>query len=203
MNIHSYIQPRHVGKTTLAVYEYLKNPDSTLFIVPNKMMAYDTEKRFLLPKNTLITVNNILTKIRSKNFSKIIFDEYMFIEKRNEFIYPLISQLNDNGEVYIFSTPKRQYNKYLFDEIIKYKKEGKYSGDFLRDNKILLSNEKIKEEFNELWNDLLTHPNNKIHTEKLPFFKYPTRTKIDEYFNLLNNKQYELEILNNLYTEQI
>ena len=203
MKIYSYIQPRQVGKTTLAVYEYLKDPDNTLFIVPNSQMVYNVEAHFLIHKNDIKTPYNLFSRgVHGKIFNKIILDEYCFMENKKEWLPILISQLNPKGEIYIFSTPNKQYSKFIWNCVTECKKSKLDPSEIFEKYYPVFKYKPNKEQFWELYYDLLTHPDNKLFKEKLSIFKYPDQTRLDELkYMFIKPEQFKLEYLNDFLTD--
>lgn len=114
MKKYFYIQNRQSGKTTMGVYEYLKNPKDSIFIVKNNHIAsYISEKydfSFDERKN-IVSIPMLEKFICSKSFNKVIIDEYLFFTlKERKMIYKIFPNLEDDSEIYIFSTPKKVYS---------------------------------------------------------------------------------------------
>lgn len=80
MNKAIYVGERQSHKTSLAIYRFMEDPENTLLITHNQMMVKSI--RDLIQKNFDYRTDNILSaqglNLGSRNFKKIIFDEFFF-----------------------------------------------------------------------------------------------------------------------------
>ena len=84
------MQPRQSGKTTKAIYEFLKEPDNSIFVVHNNsMLKYIHTIVGSVIEKKIITSNQFHVKIIGNRFKNIILDEYMFFKNKDE-IYKYI-----------------------------------------------------------------------------------------------------------------
>jgi hypothetical protein len=115
-----FISGRQTGKTTNAIFEFLKNPEETLFI------SYDDKNisRILnnYKNNCISQHKDILQFIRGRRFNKIIIDEYLYFKIKNQIkLYNDIRYLKINfygiEELFIFSSPNKIINNLIFNTI--------------------------------------------------------------------------------------
>mgnify|MGYP006965303323 CR=1 FL=1 len=177
------ILPRQSGKTKMGIYEFLKDPDNTIYIVYNNQAKdFIIERIGFLSKN-IITHNNIKNKLRSKRIKKLIFDEYMFFDNKEE-IYNIVNTLNIE-ELYIFSSSNKLYS----NDIFEYLKENKFKYNLNH----LVENYKYKSE----------HTRDEIYELYYNFITDSDAIMININHNInknihyiISNEQYELEVLN-------
>lgn len=117
MKKYLHISNRQSGKTSKAVYEFLKDPDDTLFISHNYNSARFLFKRLNLDskyrKNFLCEES--MTKTKSHEYKKVIMDEYFFFDLKFRKILPSIIYPLGIEEVYAFSTPYCLYDKNMLE----------------------------------------------------------------------------------------
>lgn len=184
------VQPRQSGKTNKAIYEYLKDPENTIFVV-NKMEKYKNicNKCGKSKLKNFISCYNFFDKIRDVKPKNIILDEYMFFKDKEE-IYKEIIRLNPEN-IYVFTTMNKTYSKNIF-EFVKINKV-KYSYD----NLVLLDEVKLNQyspyEIYELYYNFITDVNTILIDRD---FGLSFHNK-GELRNILSEEQYDLEILNN------
>lgn len=167
MNIYFYILPRQVGKTGMAIAEFLKDMDNTLFVCCNMNMVTHIKQLLHLPpsKHNILSYRQLLTGgVKGKRINKIIFDEYLFMSAKDRKIIDanIIPCLESNGEILIYSTPNVLYDPNLYNLVKTYKKLG-YSINKI--NTIVNKCKKINvyyEDIEELYYNYLTHPITKI-----------------------------------------
>lgn len=120
------INPRQSGKTDKAIYEFLKDPDNTIFVCHNPNLKDFLCKRInaspKLRKNFISAAqpNRFAYAMKGKQPKNIILDEYMFFENKRE-IYDHIMMLRPEN-VYIFSTSDKMYDAEIF-EFVKNNKQ--------------------------------------------------------------------------------
>lgn len=120
------MQPRQSGKTTKAMYEFVKDPDNTIFVTHNYDMVKHIHDRVggnIKNFTSSSQFSNKIIGIRPKN---IILDEYMFFKNRDE-IYKEIQVIQPEN-LYIFSTSDKLYDKKLFDFVKENKRTISYHG---------------------------------------------------------------------------
>ena len=123
MKKYFYLQPRQSGKTTIALYEYLKNPDETLFVVHNTNAVRYICDIINGDLNNFVSSKEILKRLRGRKIKRIILDEYLFFDNIKE-LYLELSVL-DIEELLIFSSYKVLYPNFLF-EFVKRNKNSSY-----------------------------------------------------------------------------
>lgn len=116
MNKYFLMQARQTGKTSKAVYEYLKDPLDTVFVVTN-----DKNKERIIDKigdknANVLTEEEFLTEhyCASRNY---ILDEYMFFKHKKD-VYEKVNSL-DPENLFIFSTSDKVYKKDIFDFVFE------------------------------------------------------------------------------------
>ena len=116
---------RQSGKTTTAIYEFLKNPEETLLITFNENMCHHICKNFLRvdKHKNIISINKFLNyRMSLSDCKRIILDEYLFFNTELSInLYQKIINSNYIENLIIFSTPSKKYNKEVFDLVKKLK----------------------------------------------------------------------------------
>jgi hypothetical protein len=175
MKKYLYIQNRQSGKTTLGLYEHLKNPENSLFIFLKREMCdkiINQHNLSLIERKNIISINSLPTFIRSKEFNKIIVDEYFFFNlKQRKSLYSIFPNLTDNGEIYLFSTPNRIYSLSDIQRIkeMKENKENPKTDDedlyynFLTDSDVIIYHNKFYNK--NIYKQSFLLSNNQIETE--------------------------------------
>lgn len=118
------MQPRQSGKTTKAMYEFLKDPDNTFFVTHDDDMVEYIHNRVGGNLKNFASSNQFKYKILGRRPKNIILDEYMFFENRDE-IYKKIHVIKPEN-VYIFSTSDKLYDKKIFDFVKENKRTTSY-----------------------------------------------------------------------------
>lgn len=166
--ITAFIANRQSGKTQLALFEFLKEPKSTLFVTSDMVTAKRFKEYKEYPEN--FTSQNALNYgIRGKKYKKIILDEYCFFSSKsklnlNEIIF---TALDVNGKIFIYSSPQKSYDREIYT-LVKQFKSGLIN--YRQIDKLLevwstclkKPLNEIKDDFDELVNDILTHPKAEI-----------------------------------------
>jgi len=189
------MQPRQTGKTTIAVYEFLKDPEHTLLVVPNQRMVDHIIHDILRGDGKYKWKTNIFSSFRFEqlphiysNTHRIILDEYMFFDNK-ELIYKQIQSLsNALDELLIFSTSNKQYKKTLY-EFCKNAKYHDFSFNYLLPT---ASKYCFEEDFNELYYNFLTDPD----TTVIDTILIHNQRRENESKSMLSRKEYELEVEN-------
>lgn len=180
MNKTIYIQPRQTGKTTRAIFEYLKNPKSTIIVTHNQNMVqhiqsivYGFNNHLMVYKHNIITEDQFIkSRGAFKSYDTFIFDEYMFLKHKKE-VYELVYQLMPNNIV-AYSTSNKKYNKKIID-FIKVSKENNTPIE-------------LTKEVTELYYNFITDPDTILHDN---LSSTNERCKV-----ILHPEQYEVEIEN-------
>jgi len=201
-----YIQPRQIGKTTLAIYEYLKNPKESLLIFCNNDMVNNVKKKLVLnghnDTNNIITQNQIITKIRGKRYKNLILDEYFFFTKKNKReIYENL-YLMDLENVIAYTTSDKLYSSVIIDYIRLEKHNYSYTELFnlfiekhpSYINEFIKSGIDFKENFNDLYYNFLTDKDFIIMDKSIRLGGNINKNNMKK---ILNPKEYQIEIENN------
>lgn len=184
---------RQSGKTTTAIYEFLKNPEETLLITFNEKMCHHICKNFLRVDNhkNIIGVNKFLNCDLYLNGSKtIIIDEYLFFNPEQAIdLYQKIINTSYIENLIIFSTPIKKYNKEVFDLVKKLKPILQWQMCH-KVIKQLLDIEVKVEDVRELYFNFLTDEDAEINK------KSNVDKRESEYLKeILGEKNYSLEVL--------
>lgn len=86
------MQPRQSGKTTKAIYEFLKKPNNTIYVVHNHHIKRHVHKLIGGDGKNITSASQFSTAIIGKRFKNVILDEYMFFQNRDE-IYEYIMDI--------------------------------------------------------------------------------------------------------------
>lgn len=201
-NISFIIHPRQTGKTSKAIYEFLKNKNN-IFIPLNSASNANILSSYDIPNdmvNNIISNQNIISeKLRGSGFiNNIIIDEYLYSENR-KILYELIKNrsIRDVNEIFIFTTSKKQYKTHIFDFVCKYKNDMlNYNMYWVYEKYYGKPDEHIKNEIDELYYNFITEPNCNI-------IDYGYRHKINLLMNrdLIPKERFEIEHLNNYLKE--
>lgn len=182
------IQPRQSGKTTKAMYEFVKDPDNTIFVTHSYDMVKHIHDRVGGNIKNFTSSNQFKNKIIGRRPKNIILDEYMFFKNRDE-IYKEIQVIQPEN-VYIFSTSDKLYDKKLFDFVKENKRRTSYQdllkkyGDKLTDY--------IEKQIYDLYYNFLTDDDTILID-----FDFSVNMKDRSYLiNILGKEQYGIEIIN-------
>lgn len=184
---------RQSGKTTTAIYEFLKNPEETLLITFNENMCHHICKNFLRvdKHKNIIGVNKFLNRDLYLNRSKtIIIDEYLFFNPEQAIdLYQKIINSNYIENLIIFSTPRKKYNKEVFDLVKKLKPILQWQ----MCHKVieqLLDIEVKAEDVRELYFNFLTDEDSEINKKS-----NVDKRESEHLKEILGEKKYSLEVL--------
>lgn len=191
------MQPRQSGKTTKAIYEFLKEPDNSIFVVHNNsMLKYIHTIVGSVIEKKIITSNQFHVKIIGNRFKNIILDEYMFFKNKDE-IYKYI-QLIQPENVYIFSTSDKAYSKKLFDFVKENKCTLNYEELINKYKKEYHLNESVEKEIYDLYYNFLTDKN----TILIDFDFGGNMKDRTNLIGILGKEQYGVEIINSYLQER-
>jgi len=193
MKKYFFISNRQSGKTHLAVYEFLKDPNNSLIIVPNFHQLKEIIDLDVVPDIFLYRIISCQSKnvFRGLKAKKIIFDDYLMIDvvKRSE-LYIEYSSLNPE-EIFCFSTPNKVYDSSMFNFVRSVKKDNRslVVEEFLNKSELLIEindlNLKSKTQLkNEIWDLYYNHITD--HDIKIIHDKYFYNDKLFK----LNNVSY-------------
>jgi hypothetical protein len=194
MNKYFLMQPRQTGKTTKAIYEFLKHTEESLFVVPKLEMIKPIYDIIGQKFNNIISENMFETFIRGKRYKTLILDEYMFFSNSNKRnIYNQHYYLKIEN-LYIFSTSDKKYNLNIINFIKEHKKT--YSLTDLIKKYQTKTNDFSKsseDDIIELYYNFLTDDDIILMDYKLQSYK--DRSNL---VNIMNKEQFDIEI-NNIY----
>jgi hypothetical protein len=158
MNKYFFLQPRRSGKTTMALYEFSKDPENTIFVSPNtasvEYLKCKVNKEYV---SNFISSSRFIDFIKGRSVKNLILDEYLFF-KNNKEIYKNITLIQPEN-IYIFSTPYRIYDKEIFELVKNHKKN--YSVQELSKFLSHPSSEKI-DELDELYYNFISDEDTKL-----------------------------------------
>lgn len=172
MNKIFHISNRNSGKTSLAVYEFLKDPENSLLINSSEQSYESIKKTGILDEKYL---ENFILKtpdINSVNYKRIIFDDYLFLTVDLREYYSKKFDNEKIKEIICFSTPKILYSKKMYNFVKEIKIESKNLDlkDWLDKNELLLeindpsikTKYEVKRELYDLYFNYLTDPDTVI-----------------------------------------
>ena len=154
MNIFFILQPRQSGKTTVAISEFLLDPERTVFVSPNFQCARDASKRSGAPNRLFISANNFTLKMRGHRPYNIIMDEYLYYENIRE-LYSFIP-IMETRNLYIFTSAKKQYERRVFEYVKYLKLNGQSYHEIIGSNRN--TDPHIQQEIEELYFNHITDP---------------------------------------------
>lgn len=171
-----FIGNRQSGKTTKAVYEFMKNPEETILVCPN-----DECRKSLLEKLESIKFSkNIIANapseffFRGKRAKRIVYDEYLLMDYETRSYFHEMTIPMGIDEIFCFATPQVLYDKNLFDFVVNTKKEKRaLAFDLQSDlcmNELVLeitdstirTSDFVRAEIQELYHNYLTDPETKV-----------------------------------------
>src|SRR5574344_42574 len=193
MNKRINVWNRQSGKTTTAIYEFLKNPEETLLITFNENMCHHICKNFLRvdKHKNIIGVNKFLNRDLYLNRSKtIILDEYLFFNTEQTIdLYQKIINSNYIENLIIFSTPRKKYNKEVFDLVKKWKPILQWQMCHKVIEQLLDIEVKV-EDVRELYFNFLTDEDSEINKKS-----NVDKRESEHLKEILGEKKYSLEVL--------
>lgn len=182
------MQPRQSGKTTKAMYEFVKDPDNTIFVTHNYEMVKYVHNRVGGNLKNFTSSNQFKNKIIGRRPKNIILDEYMFFKNRDE-VYKEIQVIQPDN-VYIFSTSDKLYDKKIFDFVKENKRTTSYQ-DLLQKYGDKLT-EYIEKQIYDLYYNFLTDDDTILID-----VDFGGNMKDKSYLiGILGKEQYGIEIIN-------
>ncbi len=146
------MQPRQSGKTSKAKYEYLKDPENTLYVVGDSKTAQRIKEQIRSKNANIISCHNF--DLRGRNQKNIILDEYMFFPNKDKVYKEIMRNQVNIDNVYIFSTSNKTYSRYLFNLVKENKKY--FSFDEIVEKYEGVMTKEIKKEIHDLYFNFLT-----------------------------------------------
>lgn len=193
------MSPRQSGKTDKALYEYLKDPENTIFISPNLQCAQMSCSKINGNKNNFISFGNLENKLVGKRPKTIILDEYMIWGKKEK-INSLINYLNPE-RLLIFSTSDKIYRQEVFDYVKKYKYDFAFyvlESKFLNEYPQFNGNKEVLSQLFELYYNFITDNDIKLINSGFDSgILYKEGIK-----EILGDYRFRLEILNEYLTDE-
>lgn len=202
MKKYFHISNRNSGKTNLAVYEFLKDPDNSLLINFKSESLDKIKKSGIIEKKHLNNLIFRLPNIDLNNYKRFIFDDYLFlsVDIREQFI----QKINESPaeEIYCFSTPKILYDKKMF-YFVKEMKKNKTdfsSKEWLERNEVLVeindptikTKLQVREELCDLFANHLTDPETTIINNKFFYNEKIYKLENVSYFPDIHKESTEL-----------
>jgi hypothetical protein len=121
MKITFFLSNRQSGKSHLASYEFLKDPEHNLLITLNRKNA-EHFKFYKQNKNNIISCNSSEKFFCGKKYKKVILDEYLFFDINNRIrLYDILPQITK--KILIFTSSSTLYNKDIFNFVKEYKQD--------------------------------------------------------------------------------
>ena len=182
------MQPRQSGKTTKAMYEFVKDPDNTIFVTHSYDKVKHIHDRVGGNIKNFTSSNQFKNKIIGRRPKNIILDEYMFFKNRDE-IYKEIQVIKPEN-VYIFSTSDKLYDKKLFDFVKENKRTTSYQ-DLLKKYEDKLT-DYIEKQIYDLYYNFLTDDD----TTLIDFDFSGNMKDRSELIGILGKEQYGIQIIN-------
>lgn len=179
MKKYFFISNRQSGKTHLAIYEFLKEPENSLLIVyDNKQIKNIIDKKIIPDKflNRIFHYENFSSKIRGIKFKIVIFDDYLMTstEIRSEINIGMYATCVE--KIYCFSTPSKLYDKNILNFVKQVKKDERKMviEEYISKNQLLIeiydlnikTSAQINNEIWDLFYNYLTDPETKIIHDK-------------------------------------
>lgn len=179
MKKYFFISNRQSGKTHLAIYEFMKDPENSLIILYGKKQVKNILEKKIIPDkflNRVFNYENFSSKIRGRIFKTVICDDYLSTntEIRSEIDINLYACKVE--QVFCFSTPSKLYDKNILDFVKEVKKDQRRMlvEEFISKNQLLIeiNDPKIKSSAqlnNEIWDlyyNYLTDPETIIIHDK-------------------------------------
>lgn len=194
MNKYFFINPRYSGKTSKAIYEYLKSPEDTLYVCHNKQTAKEICKSINGISKNFISCKEFETfTLWGTYINNIIFDEYLFFSNKekvyNKFIQCIIYKIQN---LYIFSTSNILYDFDLLSQIKSLKKEKVLNYDSISVLEKLYTNKIIS----QYLNNFLTDKDIKIIDED---WNYHFN---EDLYSFYGKEEYSLFVENNWHTKK-
>jgi len=190
MKKYFFMQPRMSGKTSIAKYEFFKNPKNSIYIGLSDMLNSDAFGEFFKNKpNNIFSQYVTSDSFRSKKINTVIIDEYLKFDKENVGkIYNLVNSCPDIENIYIYSTSKIQYNSKIIDFI----RENKATMMFMDMKKVLETLCPLNDlsYVDDLFRNFLTDDDCKIISNNKTFVSH------DRYIHDTSGLRYKLEVLN-------
>lgn len=186
MKKYFFISNRQSGKTTKAVYEFLKDPKNTLFICHNNESREEVVKAVGLPPSechNIISASN-QDNTRGRRFKRAIYDDYLSIDYETRYALQYWSVPLGVEEILCFSTSARLYDKSTFEFVAELKRDERilafessidrvcFTDVLVEMTDVLIrTSEKMKEEMYDLYHNYLTDPDTMIIHNEIFFNK--------------------------------
>jgi hypothetical protein len=179
MKKYFFISNRQSGKTHLAIYEFMKDPDNSLLIVyDNKQIKNILDKKVIPDKflDRIFHYENFSSKIMGRSFKIVIFDDYLLTNTEFRSEIDINIHAANVEKIYCFSTPSKLYDKNVLDFVTQVKKDKRILivEEYMSKNQLLIEINDLKiktsaQLHNEIWDlyyNYLTDPETKIIHDK-------------------------------------
>ena len=120
MKKYFFMQPRQTGKTTKAMYEYVKDPENTIFVTYKHINIKKIHDKVGGNIKNFVSSGEFINRTKGITLKNVILDEYMFFDNKESIYKEIIERGAEN--IFIHSTSNKIYNKNLFD-LVKENKE--------------------------------------------------------------------------------
>jgi len=181
--------PRQSGKTDKAIYEYLKDPDNTIFVTHNSHSAQLIRDKVSGDMKNFISSEVFVNKLIGRRAKTIILDEYMFF-KNKDIIHKEIQVIQPEN-VLIYSTPNKSYDKLLYYLVKEKKNRFSYQRLVEKYSQYYELTKEIEKDIYDLYYNFLTDSDTKIINQST--IKLPNNT-IEQLKLQLTSEQYLIEV---------
>lgn len=204
--IYYQIAPRQCGKTLEALSIYMKYPKNNVWMSNSlHRLPEFFERNNIIKRHNAIIISpkSSLVSIRNENIQDIIVDECYLTEQKYK---ELLHIFNPKGDVYAFCTPyyyKDLISKSTLEFIRECKSRGIPKHELFNDSSLFFikkhidkdvySSKDYLDDFNTLWDDVLSNPNTIISNlfEKLDRGNNPQYNQMkDDLGELSFNREY-------------
>lgn len=206
MKKYFFISNRQSGKTHLAIYEFMKDPENSfLTVYDDKQIKSILDKKVIPDKflNRIFHYENLSSKIIGRSFKIAIFDDYLSTNTEIRSEIDINLHAADVDKIYCFSTPSKLYDKNVLDFVTKVKKDKRMLivEEFLSKNQLLIEMNDLKiktsaQMHNEIWDlyyNYLTDPETKIIHDKFFYNERIYNLENVSYFPDLDRELTELK----------
>lgn len=203
MKKYFFIQKRQIGKTSIAIYEYIKSPKTTILACNTIHMSKIISER-VKELDASIAIDNIISVKSLRSFlsgrptiKRLILDEYMIYDSNTILdINQLISTM-DLDELLIYSTSNKMFDTYVFKYIRD--KKNILSKDRMLEvlsEELICDHKSLKKMVDDLYYNIITDSDTELITTPITPVKHSEKWKHDMR-HLMNMNDYNLEIENN------
>ena len=159
MSKYAILKPRGSEKTTMALYEFIKDPINTLYVTYAEKDIYQmlsNVTELVRYEENFVSSNNVIDYLPRKSYTTIILYDYLSYQHKDK-IYNEIQEIGWN-ELYVFSSLPESYDANLLNFVT----ENKYNHSYPQLIKLFENSrghpisDKIKSYIYELYYNFLT-----------------------------------------------